>query len=73
MRKAIQPYFNYYLRKYPPEIFETQSIITIPMKDGSRSLDDYYIKPLLENGYKYHEYFLLKEIYLIKQITPPEA
>ena len=60
-------YFNYYKSLYPPEIDGNQIIITIPMKDGSRALDNYYIKPLLNSGYIWKESFLLGEIYLIKK------
>lgn len=68
INKAIQPYYNYYERLYKPEILGNQIIIEIPIKDGSSSLDHYYINPLLKQGYKYHEDFLLGVIYLIKNL-----
>ena len=63
---AIVGYFNYYAEKYPAEILGNTEIITIPMRDGSRSLDSYYINVLTRNGWKYSEYFLLGQIYLIR-------
>lgn len=66
--KAIRPYFNHYIRKYTPDTSEKGEIITIPMKDGSRALDTYFIKPLLDNGFIWHDSFLLGEIYLTRTI-----
>ena len=51
IKKAIRPYFNYYLDLYPPEITDNYIIFTIPMLDGCRSLDNYFINPLLDNGF----------------------
>ena len=65
--KSILPYFKYYATKYKPEIGTRGEIITIPMREGSASIDNYYIKPLLNNGYIFKESFLLSEIYLIKE------
>ena len=67
INKQILPYFKYYASKYQPEKGAKGEIITIPMLEGSRSLDDYFIKPLLNNGYIWEESFLLSEIYLIKK------
>lgn len=63
---AIVGYFNYYARIYPAEILGNTEIITIPMRDGSRSLDSYFINVLTANGWKYSDYFLLGQIYLIR-------
>ena len=65
--KEVLPYFKYYAGIYKPEKDGSQEIITIPMKDGARALDNYFIKPLLNSGYTWHESFLLGEIYLIKK------
>ena len=64
--KSIEPYFNYYKKKYPAIKDGEHEIIIIPIKDGSRSLDNYFINPLKANGYEYKENFLLSEIYMIK-------
>jgi hypothetical protein len=68
IKKSILPYFKYYAGIYKPEKDGNNEIITIPIKDGSRALDVYYIKPLLESGYIWKESFLLGEIYLIKKL-----
>lgn len=67
INKSILPYFKYYAGLYKPEIGTRGEIITIPIKDGSRSLDTFFINPLLNNGYIWEESFLLGEIYLIKK------
>lgn len=66
MSPSIVGYFNYYAGKYPTETGTHRDIITIPMKDGSRSLDHYFIKPLLAAGWLWKDSFLLGEIYLYK-------
>ena len=66
--KQISGYFGYYAGKFDIEKSEKTILITIPMKDGSRSLDCYFIRVLLENGYIFKESFLLGEIYLYKTI-----
>ena len=66
MNKAIEPYFKYYEKKYPPEILGDAFFIEIPIKDGCASLDNYYINPLIDQGYKISENFLLGYLYLIK-------
>lgn len=68
INKSILPYFKYYADIYKPEKDGNNEIITIPIKDGSRALDVYYIKPLIESGYIWKESFLLGEIYLIKKL-----
>ena len=68
INKSILPYFKYYAGIYKPEKDGNAEVITIPMMDGSRSLDVYFINPLLNNGYMWHESFLLGEIYLIKKL-----
>lgn len=65
---AIVGYFNYYATKYPAEILGATEIITIPMRDGSRSLDSYFINVLTRNGWNYSDYFLLGQIYLIRSL-----
>lgn len=65
--KQILPYFKYYAGIYKPETGTRGEIIIIPMKDGSASLDRYFINPLLKNGYTWKESFLLSEIYLYKE------
>lgn len=65
--KNILPYFKYYADIYKPEKGTHSEVITIPMKDGTRALDNYFIKPLLNSGYTWKESFLLGEIYLIKK------
>lgn len=67
VKDQIKGYFGYYAGLFETIKGEKGIIITIPMKEGSRSLDLYFIDVLLENGYTYHEYFLLREIYLIKK------
>ena len=66
MSPSIVGYFNYYASKYPTESGPKREIITIPFKDGSRSLDHYFIKPLLAAGWTWAESWLLKEIYLYR-------
>lgn len=68
IKKSILPYFKYYARIYKPKKDGNAEVITIPMMDGSRALDVYYINPLLESGYIWKESFLLGEIYLIKKL-----
>ena len=68
IKKSILPYFKYYAGIYKPEKDGNNEIITIPIKDGSRALDVYYINPLIESGYIWKESFLLGEIYLIKKL-----
>ena len=58
--------YNYYSRKYPEEILGDCMFITIPMMDGSESLDKHYINPRKEEGFNFHENWLLRLIYLIK-------
>ena len=58
--------YNYYSRKYPEEILGDCIFITIPMMDGSESLDKNYINPRKEEGFNFHENWLLRLIYLIK-------
>lgn len=65
---ALIPYFNYYARKYEPELLGDNLIITIPYSDGSRSLDDYFINILTRNGWNYSAYDVLHEIYLLKPL-----
>lgn len=65
---ALIPYFNYYARKYEPELLGDSLIITIPYSDGCRSLDNYFIDILTRNGWNYSEYALLHQIYLTKPL-----
>ena len=65
MKKPM--FFDYYAGRYPALKGTKGEIITIPIMDGSRSLDNHFIKPLLESGYEWKESVLLKEIYLIKR------
>ena len=58
--------YNYYSRKYPEEILGDCMFITIPMMDGSESLDKHYINPRKAEGFNFHENWLLRLIYLIK-------
>ena len=58
--------YNYYSRKYPEEILGDCIFITIPMMDGSESLDKHYINPRKEEGFNFHENWSLRLIYLIK-------
>lgn len=64
----IAGYFGYYAGKFDIEKSEKLILITIPMKDGSRSLDHYFIKVLLANGYTCKDSFLLGETYFFKNI-----
>lgn len=68
INKNILPYFRYYAGIYKPEKDGNTEVITIPMMEGSASLDTYFIKPLLNNGYIWKDSFLLGEIYLIKKL-----
>ena len=68
INKQIAGYFGYYAGKFDIEKSDKTILITIPMKEGSRSLDRYFIKVLLDNGYIWHDCFLLGEIYLYKTI-----
>ena len=47
--------YNYYSRKYPEEILGDCIFITIPMMDGSESLDKHYINPRKAEGFNFHE------------------
>lgn len=61
--------YNYYSRKYPEEILGDYIFITIPMMDGSESLDKYYINPRKAEGFNFYENLLLRLIYLIKPMV----
>ena len=61
--------YNYYTRKYKEEIIENKVIITIPIMDGCSSLDINFINVKKQEGFQYKESMLLKEIYLIKEIS----
>ena len=65
---ALIPYFNYYARKYEPELLGDSLIITISVWDACRSLDDYFINILTRNGWNYREYPVLHEIYITKAL-----
>ena len=67
VKDQIKGYFGYYAGLFETIKGDKGIIIIIPMKEGSKSLDRYFINILLENGYTFHEYFLLGEIYLIKK------
>lgn len=63
--EAILPYFRYYASQYKLESGSKGDRIIIPVKDGSGSLDRYFINQLIENGWYYRYNALLSEIYLI--------
>ena len=62
------PYFNYYARKYEPELLGDSLIVTLSSWDGCASLDSYFINILIHNGWNYSEYALLHQIYLTKPL-----
>lgn len=62
----IAPYFNYFLSKYPPQTGAGMVLFTVPVMEGSASMDQYFINPLLKNGFCYKDCFLLHEIYIYK-------
>lgn len=62
---AILPYFRYYAGLYKIQSGSKGDLITIPVKDGSGSLDRYFINQLISNGWYFRYNALLSEIYLI--------
>lgn len=61
--KKRYPYFDYLFRKYS----HGENYVEIPMLEGSRTIDNHLIKPLLEEGWIYKSSFLLGQIYLFRK------
>ena len=62
---SIKGYFRYYAGCYELLKSSKRDIIEIPVMDGSRGLDNYFINVLCDNGWEFRYYALLKTIFLI--------
>lgn len=62
----ILGYFRYYASKYEILTRTKGDLIEIPIKDGSHSLDNYFINILTRNGWEFKESPLLGMIYMIR-------
>lgn len=69
IKPALIGYFCYYASKYKPEQFKTTLFFELDfLKDGSRSLDNYFIDILSANGWTIEEDFLLHKFYFFKEV-----
>ena len=62
---SILPYFMYYTDKYQMVDTGKYQVLQIPVMDGSRGLDNYFINVLTANGWTFQHNFLLSQIWMI--------